>query len=229
MPSGGCYPYPSNYAKQRFCSKRCSGLHNRKRAAPIERFRTSYQVVVNGCWQWSAGLFQTGYGRLYDGERSIGAHCFSYRHFIGPIAKGLTVDHICRNRACVNPLHLRLLSSGSNVLAGLSPSALNKRKTRCLRGHQFSPANTHLAKDGHRTCRECSRLRARRWREIDPQRARQPGRNYRTRNPEKVRQQARDYRARNLEQVRQRGRDYWAKKRLSVVEHLKMNHLALSP
>jgi HNH endonuclease len=150
-------PRLKRYAQQRFCSRPCSALS--KKRAPVDRFRTKYKVASNGCWQWTSGLNSQGYGSFYDGEKHVGAHCFSYRQFRGPIAPWLTVDHVCRNRACVNPLHLRLLSNLDNTLAGIGPTALNKRKTRCVHGHRFAQANTYIRKDGSRRCRQCRLIR----------------------------------------------------------------------
>lgn len=80
--------------------------------------------------------------------------------FYGSIGKGLEIDHLCRNRKCVNPLHLEAVTRKTNVLRGVSPSAKNAVKTTCAKGHMFDDKNTYvrIRKGGGRACRECLRL-----------------------------------------------------------------------
>ena len=75
----------------------------------------------------------------------------------GPIPEGLTLDHLCRVRACVNPAHLEPVTLRENTLRSPSaPTAINARKTECLRGHAFTPENTWVHRS-RRCCRECKR------------------------------------------------------------------------
>jgi hypothetical protein len=73
------------------------------------------------CWNWTAGK-RSGYGQFWDGERDELAHRISYREHIGPIPAGMFVDHRCRNRACVNPEHLRLATNKQNMENRLATS-----------------------------------------------------------------------------------------------------------
>jgi len=104
-----------------------------------------------------------GYGALKDNttgkDKLIYAHRLSYELHTGEIPPLMTIDHMCRVRACVNPAHLRVLSRGENVLAGENIPAWNKRKTHCKRGHLFSGETVYLNKRGHRMCVVCGRLR----------------------------------------------------------------------
>ncbi len=118
------------------------------------------------CWEWTAGCFDTGYGAFAaqydDGYKPRGAHRVAWRLLVGPIPHDLTIDHLCRNRACVNPDHMELVTRGENSVRGYGPTAKNRRKTRCKRGHPFDEENTYITPQGWRQCRECHRAKMRR-------------------------------------------------------------------
>lgn len=119
-------------------------------------------IVTKGCWRWTGYLLPNGYGLI--GRRQIKgsrlAHRWFYELLIGPIPEGLQLDHLCRNRSCVNPAHLEPVTHKVNGLRGVGPPALNARKTHCIHGHLFDAENTHLAPDGTRRCRACAHERA---------------------------------------------------------------------
>ena len=66
------------------------------------------------CWMWTAGTSPQGYGIFWDGRRNVSAHVHAYRLAYGPVPLGLQIDHRCGVRACVNPEHLRCVSSKQN-------------------------------------------------------------------------------------------------------------------
>ena len=111
------------------------------------------------CWLWTSTMFSAGYGcfstRREGRHMALGAHRVCYLLTVGKIPEHLVVDHICRVRRCVNPQHLRLITSGQNVLIGISPSAINARKTHCNRGHGFTPENTYHRPNRVRECIAC--------------------------------------------------------------------------
>jgi hypothetical protein len=82
---------------------------------------------------------------------------------VGQIPDGLTLDHLCRNRRCVNPAHLEAIPHSENIRRGKSPSALNRLKTHCKRGHAYTQENTHIH-NGERHCRTCWKINARKKR-----------------------------------------------------------------
>lgn len=119
----------------------------------------------DGCWDWT-GQKTAGYGRLSaqgrgrPGQKTHLAHRFAYKLLVGPVPAGLQLDHLCKNRSCVNPAHLEPVTPQENVLRTEGPPALNARKTHCPRGHPYSEENTWFKKSG-RTCKTCARDRRR--------------------------------------------------------------------
>jgi HNH endonuclease len=92
------------------------------------------------------------------------AHRLAYILEIGPVPAGLTLDHLCRHRACVNPAHLEAITNHENILRGAGASAQHARQTHCVNGHPFDAVNTYIRKTvgrPGRECKECSRLRNR--------------------------------------------------------------------
>ena len=114
-----------------------------------------------GCWNWLAAK-TNGYGVVQHQGRVQRAHRVVYETLIGPIPAGLELDHLCRNRSCVNPVHLEPVSGAENIARGESMSAIHARQTHCKRGHELSKENVYLRRRGaliERFCRACSRLR----------------------------------------------------------------------
>ena len=134
-----------------------------KVTSPQQRFWPKVQKLESGCWEWQCAL-TNGYGVFWDGKRQVRAHRFSYEHFYNSsIPDGLTLDHLCRNRKCVNPKHMEIVSKGENVLRGTSLPAQNATKLSCCHGHLFTLVNTYI-KDRWRYCRTCRKERARQYR-----------------------------------------------------------------
>ena len=109
------------------------------------------------CWPYTGCTDKKGYGLFYCAHRKSGkAHRFSYKLHYGEIDEALPVDHKeCWTTACVNPYHLQQITNVENNDKSNSASAINKRKTHCIRGHPFTPENTIRWADGYRHCRAC--------------------------------------------------------------------------
>lgn len=123
-----------------------------------KRFLKFVHKSKTGCWLWK-GTITKGYGKFCSMGKMMYAHVWSYKNYIGDIPYGLTLDHQCRVRNCVNPKHLKPMTLYENMMIGNSPTAKNKRKTHCFKGHPFNPENTIINKSKtgkiHRRCKTC--------------------------------------------------------------------------
>jgi HNH endonuclease len=112
-----------------------------------------------GCWVWTGYRNPTsGYGTIkFTGTKGFYAHRLVYELLVGPIPEGLQLDHLCRNRWCVNPSHMEPVTQRENLLRGDTVVAKNAAKTHCLRGHLFD----YVRPDGTgRDCRTCKSWRS---------------------------------------------------------------------
>ena len=115
------------------------------------------------CWPWEHGK-SDGYGMVWDPKQkqNVLVHRLMYEANQCKIPEGKQIDHLCRNRACINPSHMEPVTIGENVLRGEGPTARNAQATHCLSGHAFDDANTYIRKDGTgRACRICVKLAVR--------------------------------------------------------------------
>lgn len=117
-------------------------------------FLTKIAPCEDGCWRWLGELTDDDYAvfRQQRAGRRVRrrAHRFAYELFVGPIPDGLEIDHLCRNRRCVNPLHLEPVEHLENMLR--SPHFLGPT---CAHGHEFTPENTRYEPSGKRYCLRC--------------------------------------------------------------------------
>lgn len=138
----------------------------------MDRFIEKTMTTDEECIVWTGGLNGAGYGQFYVGRtstKSTGkgyAHRWSYEQFVGPIPEGMHLDHLCRNRACVNPDHLEPVTLRENLLRGEGVSAIHAKKTHCPAGHPYAGDNLRIdPKKGARFCRACARIAAQKYRD----------------------------------------------------------------
>ncbi|MDO8672706.1 MAG: HNH endonuclease signature motif containing protein [Dehalococcoidia bacterium] len=115
------------------------------------------------CWRWTAAFDWGGYGQFAVTHLSIQpAHRVAYELLIAEVPDELEIDHLCRNRWCVNPAHLEPVTHRENMERGLGTMATPLRTNHCKRGHEFTTTNTVISKrNGARHCKTCQQYRPR--------------------------------------------------------------------
>ncbi|KKN00766.1 hypothetical protein LCGC14_1134530 [marine sediment metagenome] len=151
-----------------------AGLKGRSLASARRRLVLGLKIAPSGCWEWSGAKYPAGYGSIMVGSKfdqtrgPVPTHRLAYELEMGSIPDGLQIDHLCRNRACANVLHLEVVTPGENVRRGNGLAGVNARKTECIHGHPLDAVNTYVGSDGKRVCRACKRNTWRRWRARHP-------------------------------------------------------------
>jgi len=127
---------------------------------PIRLAFWDHVDTSGNCWPWRRAISSNGYGHvLGDNGRQQSAHTLAYEAYYGPVANGMEIDHLCRNRMCCNPFHLEAVTHRENVLRGTSLSALRAKQTHCARGHELEFNHSYSEP---RRCRLCVQIKNRR-------------------------------------------------------------------
>lgn len=141
--------------------KRCWSCYNAKRirdavaAREIRFWSLVDKSDPSGCWLWTGRKDNHGYGNVSGGlHRTLKAHRLAYVYVVGPIPEGLTIDHLCRVRACVNPAHLEPVTAIEN--SRRAATFLAYQRTQCRLGH---PWPMHVP-GRRRRCATCQRDRS---------------------------------------------------------------------
>lgn len=128
--------------------KLSEALMGRETKPAIERFMSKVKKDEKGCWNWTGTVKPGGYGvfsiKKNNVQKTYNAHRWAYTYFIGEIPEGLTIDHLCRNRRCVNPKHLEPVTIRENLMRGRGYSGVNNRKTHCPKGHPLVAIPKHI-------------------------------------------------------------------------------------
>ena len=136
----------------------------------IDRFLAKVDKT-DSCWNWTACCKPAGYGQFRYKSQMVFAHRYSYSVFVGDLIEGLTIDHLCSNRKCVNPEHLEQVTQQENV------SRARRKITHCPHGHELDG----VAKRGESTRRFCKTCRDKR------------SAKYYQKNKEKIRESQKEY------------------------------------
>lgn len=127
---------------------------SKKRPSAEQRF-WAYTDKSDGCWHWRSAMDTNGYGLLSVGGKTTKAHRFAYELLVGHIPDGLVIDHLCRNRSCVNPDHMEPVTNDENLRRGNGRDVSQGRRGICHAGHPYSIENTYTNPLGRKVCRTC--------------------------------------------------------------------------
>lgn len=121
-----------------------------------EKILPSEESRYNGsqCWEWLGATNSKGYGCVTNGKgKSVLSHRTAYQIIVGEIPEGMTIDHLCRNKTCLNTDHLEPVTTQENTRRHYATV------THCKKGHELSGDNVYRKKRsyGHqRVCRTCN-------------------------------------------------------------------------
>jgi hypothetical protein len=107
------------------------------------------------CWEWGGYVDKDGYGVL-SGKPQTSGHRASWLIHRGDLPDDLVLDHLCRNRKCVNPDHLEPVSIAENLRRQV-------KRGSCRKGHPYTPESMYVSRSGRRICRPCRNAAVQRY------------------------------------------------------------------
>lgn len=120
-----------------------------------ERFWAKVDKVESDCWLWTGAVSSSGYGCWGVNGKSQSTHRLAYEALVGPIPAGMTIDHLCRVKVCVNPAHMEPVTGAENSRRYADTI------THCPQNHPYTPENTIMGSHNNRACRACQNDRRR--------------------------------------------------------------------
>jgi predicted nucleic acid-binding Zn ribbon protein len=128
----------------------------------------------DGCLEWPGSTTSAGYGHMKASAGTwVVTHRLAFQLARGPIEPGLVLDHLCRNRRCCNPAHLRAVTQRENILAGSSPTIRVHVSEGCAKGHDRATYGyARSDRPGQYECSAC--MKERRPSPRSPRRREQP-------------------------------------------------------
>lgn len=170
---------------------------------------------VTGCWEWQA-VKSNGYPAHQ-------MHRVWWEASNGPVPKGMQLDHLCRNRRCVRPAHMEVVTPKENTRRGNAPTIITARTGVCKRGHVLKGKNVYVYPSGVRSCRICHDAAQKRWNEAHPDKLRAIARQFaakrRREQPGKVKAAYRKWYAKH-------GKEYNARRRAAAKAKRDAGHQA---
>lgn len=148
----------SGYRVCKICHRENSKRYREMKRKPPKTTEDRFWEKVrktSKCWEWLGSKYPSGYGQFRYPPKGQYAHRYAYELLVAKIDSKLQIDHLCRNRGCVNPNHLEPVTCRVNVLRGEALSAKNAVKTHCKRGHEFTPENTYVQMQRGKPRRAC--------------------------------------------------------------------------
>lgn len=155
---------PAHYRRLRRHGDTETVLRAHRSGSPEDRFWAqvdqhgpipSHRPDLGRCWIWTGYINPYGYGEIAIDQRSVHAHSWGHRRFVGPMPEGTEPDHLCRVRHCVRFDHLDPVTHAENCARGA-----RGMRMCCPKGHPFDAENTYYTKLGARVCKTCRREQA---------------------------------------------------------------------